>query len=223
MLFLLIPLTLFFGTCYLGDRKYYFISLLVLLEGMAPFFLLFERRKPQARELVILASLCAIGVAGRAAFFMLPQCKPVMALTILAGVSLGGESGFLVGAVTMLVSNVLFSQGPWTPWQMFAMGLVGALAGALAQSGLLRNKRGSLCVFGAVAAVLVYGGIMNLASALLWSQTINGSILLAYYGSGFPMDCLQAASTALFLWFASGPVLEKLERVKRKYGYASSA
>ena len=218
MILLLIPLTLFFGSYYFGDRKYYFISLLVLLEGMAPFFLLFEGRKPQARELVMLASLCAIGVVGRAAFFMLPQCKPVMALTILAGVSLGGESGFLVGSMTMLVSNILFSQGPWTPWQMFAMGLIGFLAGALAQKGLLRAKRGSLCVFGAVAAVVIYGGIMNPASALLWSQSINGKILLTYYLAGFPMDCVQAAATALFLWFAAEPVLEKLERAKKKYG-----
>lgn len=218
MILLLIPLTLFFGSYYLGDRKYYFISLLVLLEGMAPFFLLFEGRKPQARELVMLASLCAIGVVGRAAFFMLPQCKPVMALTILAGVSLGGESGFLVGSMTMLVSNILFSQGPWTPWQMFAMGLIGFLAGALTQKGLLRAKRGSLCVFGAVAAMVIYGGIMNPASALLWSQTINGKILLTYYLAGFPMDCVQAAATALFLWFAAEPVLEKLERAKKKYG-----
>lgn len=217
MILLLIPLTLFFGSYYLGDRKYYFISLLVLLEGMAPFFLLFEGRKPQARELVMLASLCAIGVVGRAAFFMLPQCKPVMALTILAGVSLGGESGFLVGSMTMLVSNILFSQGPWTPWQMFAMGLIGFLAGALTQKGLLRAKRGSLCVFGAVAAMVIYGGIMNPASSLLWSQTINGKILLMYYLAGFPMDCVQAAATALFLWFAAEPVLEKLERAKKKY------
>lgn len=218
LILLLIPLTLFFGSYYLGDRKYYFISLLVLLEGMVPFFLLFEGRKPQARELVMLASLCAIGVVGRAAFFMLPQCKPVMALTILAGVSLGGESGFLVGSMTMLVSNILFSQGPWTPWQMFAMGLIGFLAGALTQKGLLRAKRGSLCVFGAVAAMVIYGGIMNPASALLWSQTINGKILLTYYLAGFPMDCVQAAATALFLWFAAEPVLEKLERAKKKYG-----
>ncbi len=216
LILLLIPLTLFFGAYYLGDRKYYFLSLLLLLEGMAPFFLRFEGRKPPARELVVLASLCALGVAGRAAFFMLPQCKPVMALTILAGVSLGGESGFLVGAVTMLASNALFSQGPWTPWQMFAMGLIGFLAGLLAQKGLLRGTRGSLCVFGATAAVLIYGGLMNPASALLWSQTLNGSILAAYYLAGFPMDCVQAAATALFLWFAAEPVLEKLERVKRK-------
>lgn len=218
LILLLIPLTLFIGIFYLGGKKYYFIALLILLETMLPFFLIFEGRKPQARELVVIAVLCALGVAGRAAFFMLPQFKPVMALTIIAGVAFGGETGFLVGAMTMLASNVMFSQGPWTPWQMFAMGIIGFLAGILFRKGWLRRTKGALCVFGALAAILIYGGIMNPASALMWAGTLNWKILLTYYISGFPMDCVQAAATYLFLWFAAEPMLEKLDRIKVKYG-----
>ncbi len=84
-----------------------------------------EESLKSKRTFTIIAVLCALGIAGRAAFFMLPQFKPVLALTIIAGVALGGETGFLVGAITMLVSNIMFSQGPWTPWQMFAMGIIG--------------------------------------------------------------------------------------------------
>ena len=218
MILLLVPVTLFVGLFYLDNKKYYFISLLILLECMAPFFLLFEGRKPQARELVVIAVLCAVAVAGRAALFMLPQCKPVMALTILAGVAFGGEAGFLVGAMTMLLSNILFAQGPWTPYQMFAMGIIGFLAGLLFRRGLLRRSRVSLAVFGALSAIVVYGGIMNPVSALLWSQALNGAVLLTYYLSGFPMDLIQAIATFLFLWFAAEPMLEKLERIKVKYG-----
>lgn len=218
MILLLIPLTLFIGVYYLDGRKYYFISLMILLETMLPFFLIFEGRKPQARELVIIAVLCAIGVAGRAAFFMLPQFKPVMAMTIIAGVAFGGESGFLVGAMTMLASNVLYSQGPWTPWQMFAMGIIGFLAGVLFRKGWLRRRRISLCSFGALCAILIYGGIMNPASALMWAGKLNGNILLTYYISGFPMDCIHAAATWIFLWFGAEPMLEKLDRIKVKYG-----
>ena len=218
MILLLVPVTLFVGLFYLDNKKYYFISLLILLECMAPFFLLFEGRKPQARELVVIAVLCAVAVAGRAALFMLPQCKPVMALTILAGVAFGGEAGFLVGAMTMLLSNLLFAQGPWTPYQMFAMGIIGFLAGLLFRRGLLRRSRVSLAVFGALSAIVVYGGIMNPVSALLWSQALNGAVLLTYYLSGFPMDLIQAIATFLFLWFAAEPMLEKLERIKVKYG-----
>mgnify|MGYP002590281839 CR=1 FL=1 len=80
---------------------------------------------------------------------------------ILSGVAFGGETGFLVGAMSMLTSNVLFGQGPWTPFQMFAMGLIGFLAGVSFQKGLLRAGRAPLAIFGAVSVVLVYSGIMN--------------------------------------------------------------
>ena len=218
LILLLVPLTLFLGFRYLGNRKYYFTSLLVMLECMLPFFLVFEGRRPQARELVVVAVLCAMGVAGRAAFFMLPQFKPVLALTIIAGVAFGGETGFLVGAMTMLLSNIFFSQGPWTPFQMFAMGIIGFLAGILFRKGLLRRTRTSLAVFGAIAAIVIYGGIMNPVSALLWTREINWKILLTYYISGFSMDCIHAASTVFFLLILSEPMLEKLDRIKVKYG-----
>lgn len=214
------PVTLFVGSCYLDNQRYYFIALLILLECMAPFFLIFEGRKPQARELVILAVLCGFAVAGRAALFMLPQFKPVMAVVIISGAALGGEAGFLVGALSMLLSNMLFSQGPWMPWQMFAMGLIGFLSGVLFQKGLLARSRGALCTFGALCALIIYGGIMNPASALIWAHTLSKELVLTYYLAGFPMDLMHAVSTALFLWFAAEPMLEKLERVKTKYGLA---
>ncbi len=216
LILLLIPLTLFLGMRFLGDRKYYIISLLILAECMLPFFLVFEGRKPQARELVLIAVLCALGVASRAALFMLPQFKPVVAITIVAGVAFGGETGFLVGAVTMLVSNMIYSQGPWTPWQMFAMGLIGFLAGLLFRRR--RTGRFSLSLFGALACLVVYGGLMNLSSALTWSGQMTVGILLSYYATGFPMDFILAVATFLFLWFGGEILLEKLERVRKKYG-----
>ncbi len=218
MILVLIPLTLFVGLHYFGGRKYYFIALLILLECMTPFFLIFESRKPQARELVVIAVLCGIAVAGRAVFFMFPQFKPVMAVCIIAGVAFGGETGFLVGAMSMLVSNLFFAQGPWTPWQMFAMGIIGFLAGILFRKGFLRRTKISLASFGFLVAILIYGGIMNPVSALLWMGEPSWEILLTYYISGLPMDVMQGVATALFLWYAAEPMLEKLERIKVKYG-----
>ena len=218
LILLLIPLTLFVGVYYFAGRKYYFISLLILLECMLPFFLIFEGRKLQARELVLIAVLVALNVAGRAAFFMLPEFKPVVAMTILAGVAFGGETGFLVGAMTMLVSNMLFSQGPWTPWQMFAMGIIGWLAGVLYQKGVLRRGRLSLCIYGVIASTVIFGGIMNPASALMWPNTINWKIIMSYYITGIPVDLVRAAATFIFLWLGAEPMLEKLDRIKVKYG-----
>ncbi len=214
-----IPLTILAGVLYLGNQHYNVTAVLVLLECMLPFFFVFEGRKPKARELVTISVLCAIGVAGRAAFFMLPQFKPMLALTIISGVAMGGETGFLVGAVTMLVSNILFSQGPWTPWQMFAMGIIGFLAGILFRKGLLRRNKGSLAVFGAFSAVIIYGGIMNPAAAVMYnSAALTWQMLKAYYISGLPMDLVHAAATIIFLLLAAEPMLEKLDRIKVKYG-----
>ena len=213
LIVLCIPLTIFTGVMYLGNQHYNITAMLVLMECMIPFFLVFESRKPKARELVTIAVLCAIGVAGRSAFFMLPQFKPVLALVIISGVAFGGETGFLVGAVTMLASNVLFSQGPWSPWQMFSMGIIGFLAGILFRKGWLRRSRGSLAAFGAFSAIFIYGGIMNPASAIMWSPAS-----LNYYISGLPMDLVHAAATVIFLLIAAEPMLEKLDRIKVRYG-----
>ena len=218
IILIFIPLTIYVGIYYLNDRKYYFISMLIILETLLPFALIFEKRKPQAKELVIIAVLCAISVAGRSAFFMIPQFKPVAAITIIAGACLGAEAGFLVGAMSMLVSNMLVGQGPWTPWQMFAMGIIGFLAGILYKKGLLRKKRISLCLFGGFAVFLVYGGLMNPASVLMFQPRPTKEMFLLAYIQGIPFDLIHAFSTIFFLWFLSKPMVEKLERVKIKYG-----
>ena len=218
MILLLIPVTIYIGNVYLYDQKYLFISLLVLLECMLPFFLVFEGRKPQARELVLIAVLCALTVAGRSAFAALPQIKPVLALVIISGVALGGETGFIVGAVSMLVSNIYFGQGAWTPWQMFAAGIIGFLAGVLFQKGFLSRGRGALCIFGFIITIIVYGGIMNFSSWALSRSQLNRETLLAFYIQGLPYDIVHAFSTAAFLFFFSQSMQEKLDRVKTKYG-----
>jgi len=181
----------------------------------------FERRKPQARELVVIAVLCGIGVVGRTAFFMLPQFKPVVAIVIIAGVAFGGEAGFLVGAMTGFVSNMFFGQGPWTPWQMFAFGIIGFLAGVLFRKGLLLRSRFSLCVFGGFATFLIYGGLMNPAMVLMLQSSPTRAMFLAAYLQGIPFDLVHAFATVVFLVVAARPMLEKLDRIKVKYGLVS--
>ncbi|SHH74439.1 ECF transporter S component [Sporanaerobacter acetigenes] len=213
-----IPLTIFFGVFFLDDRKYYFISLLIIIYTMIPFAMIFEKRKPQARELVLIAVLTAIAVAGRGAFFMLPQFKPVVAIVIITGVSLGPESGFLVGALTGFVSNFFFGQGPWTPWQMFCFGIIGFLAGILFQKGILKKTRLSLCVYGGLSTFFIYGGIIDIGSLLMFTSKFSWKALLATYISGFWFNIVHAIATVFFLYILSQPMLEKLDRIKIKYG-----
>ena len=215
---LLIPLTIWAGLQWNGGRKNMIISFAIIFETMLPFFLIFEGRKPQARELVILSVLSALAIGGRAVFFALPGFKPVAAMVILSGVAFGGEAGFMVGSMTMFCSNVLFGQGPWTPWQMFAMGVIGLLGGILFRKGLLHRDRFSLSVFGGLVTFLIYGGIMNPASVFMYQPNVNWKMILSAYITGVPADAVHALATVLFLWFLSESMLEKLDRVKVKYG-----
>ena len=218
LILLLIPLTIYIGVFFLGDRKYYFVSLLIILETMIPFCMVFESRKPKARELIVISVLCAIAASGRAAFFMLPQFKPVVALVIIAGVAFGGETGFLVGAVTGFVSNFFFGQGPWTPWQMFAFGIIGFIAGILFKKGFLRKTKASLSIFGFLTTFIIYGGIMNPASVIMYQSKITWKMVAYAYAMGIPFDLIHALGTAFFLWFISEPMIDKIERIKVKYG-----
>lgn len=219
IILILIPLTIFLGIGILDDRKYMFISCLILFYTMTPFFMIFEERKPLARELMIIASLTAITTAGRVAFFWVPQFKPVLAMVIISGVALGPEPGFLVGALTAFVSNFYFGQGPHTPWQMFSFGIIGFLAGILFQKRIIKAKKRSMAIYGVFAAYCIFGLIMNPASAIMFYDKVTFEMLLPYYISGFPFDTIQAVATVFFIYLFGEPLLEKLERVKIKYGF----
>ena len=218
-----IPLTIFVGVVCLGDSRYLFISLLIMLECSVPFFWLFEKKQLRTREYVLIAALCALCVASRAALFMFPECKPITALVILSGVALGPETGFLVGTLSMFASNMLFSQGPWTPWQMFAMGLIGFLAGAVFRFPRVPKHPCLLAPFGFLAAVAVYGGIRDPAALILSHAPLDWQNVAAYYAVGFPVNVVHGLFTGVFLYVASGPFLRKLERIKKKYGLIEPA
>ena len=124
---LLIPLTLFFGTK-LSGHSYYITGTLIIVELMIPFFMAFEGRKPQARELVVIAVMCALAIAGRVVI-PVPHFKATFAIIMLSGIAFGPEAGFMVGAIAAFASNFFYGQGPFTPWQMFGYGAGGMLAG----------------------------------------------------------------------------------------------
>lgn len=220
IILLAIPFTIYWAVFHGNQREnYYATSLVIVVETMIPFFMVFEDRDPQARELVVISVLAAIAVAGRGAFFMLPQFKPVAAIVIIAGVCFGGEAGFLVGAVSGLVSNFFFGQGPWTPWQMFGFGIIGFIAGVLFKKGMLKKKKLSLCIYGGISTFLIYGFLLDTASILMFSEkNITKAGAISVYISGIPFNMVHAISTIFFLFILSKPMIEKLDRIKVKYG-----
>jgi len=213
-----IPLLLAANAYFFDNRAYYATSMLIILLCMAPFAMIFEGRKPQARELVVIAVLVALAVAGRGAFYMIPQFKPVVAIVIIAGVTLGAESGFCVGALTGFISNFMFGQGPWTPWQMFAFGIIGFLAGIIFAKGLLPKRRVPLAIYGFLACMIVYGLIMDTATALMMTMDIEKTTVLGVYISGIPFNAIHGVATVIFIMVLANFMIAKLDRVREKYG-----
>ena len=213
--FLLVPATVFFGSVMLDNRKYYFVSLLVMLELLLPAYIIYEARKPGAIEIVVIASMCALTVTGRVIFYMLPTIKPVIALVMMAGLAFGPLDGMIVGASSMLVSNMFFGQGPWTPWQMSVFALIGFLSGLIGRNQKVRDNRVMMCAVGVLMTIVVFGGIMNPASIIMYEPDFNGNMIKTAYMTGFPLDLLTAAFTAIFIWFGLKPVMKRCDRVKR--------
>ncbi len=213
--FLVIPLTLFLLRD-LARTRFYAVALIVILEMMIPFFVSFEHRRPQARELTVLAVLAAITVAGRTAFLPVPNFSPTEGLIMIAGIAFGAESGFVVGAVALLASNFIFGQTMFTPFQMFSYGLGGYLMGAICSAGWLPRKKLPLAITGAAMYFLLVGPLLDTSVLLL---AVDADFFgWGIYLSGIPVNATQALCTFLTLYFASEPMLEKLDRIKVKYG-----
>ena len=213
---LVIPGTLFFGLRLTG-RAYYLTSTLVIAEILVPFLLAFEDRKPQARELVVLAVLSALAVAARVAI-PIPSFKAIFAVIMLSGIAFGPESGFLVGAVSAFASNFFYGQGAYTPWQMFAYGAGGMLAGFLFAKGRLPQKPVVMAVFSFAATLFFVGPLLDTCSVFLMLPVVNFQTAWPLYLSGFPVNLSQGVCTFLTMLLFGRPLLEKLDRVKLQYG-----
>lgn len=220
---LLTPLTLWASTK-MGNVSYYVPSVLIIIYTMIPFFVSFESSRPGARELVMIAVMAALAVASRAAFFWLPNFKPMAGVIIIAGIALGAQPGFLVGSLGMFASNIIFGQGPWTPWQMFAYGLVGFVAGLLADRGLIPRSRLSkgelitLCCCAFMFMVLVAGPILDTSTVLTMLSTVTPEGAIPIYLAGLPINAMQGVATFFTLLLVCNPLLDMIARVKTKYG-----
>ena len=213
---LVIPATLYFGLRLTG-RAYYLTSTLVIIEIIIPFLLAFESRRPQARELVVIAVLSALAVAARVAI-PIPNFKAIFAIIMLSGIAFGPEAGFLVGAVSAFASNFFYGQGAYTPWQMFAYGAGGMLAGFVFAEGRLPRKPVVMGIFGFLAVAFFVGPLLDTCSVFLVMSRISLKGAMAFYISGFPVNLRQAVATAIVLLVLGKPLLEKLDRIKTKYG-----
>lgn len=216
-IFVLIPATLFLGTK-LSGRQYYFTITLVIIEVMLPFFFSFEARKPQPRELVIVAVMAALAAVSRAAFAFLPSFKPITAVIMITGIAFGAEVGFLTGALGIFASNFFFSQGPWTPWQMLAYGIAGFISGLLFYRRRKSCRPLPLAIFGFFYVLVLIGPILDMCTVFTSLSKITWGGVAAVLAQGFPLNVVHAGATAITLYIFSKPLLYKLGRLQIKYG-----
>ena len=216
IILIIFPLIAWIGALFLRDKQYDIISLVLALLSCLPFYLSFERKKNQTAELVLIAVMIALAVLGRVIFAPLPGMSPVTAIASLTALSFGPASGFLVGSLSAVVSNVLFGQGPWTPFQMMAWGLIGYAAGVLGKHGFL-NRNWQLAIFGFCSGI-AFSLIMDVWTVLALGDGFQWSRYLAILATAAPFTLIYAISNAAFLVFLKQPIGRRLERIRKKYG-----
>ena len=200
-------------------RHYYIVSILIIVAAMGIFVWSFEKRKPNTREIVTLSVLTGMAIVGRVIFFMTPQFKPCAAIIIITGIMLGKQSGFLCGCLTAFISDFFFGQGPWTPWQMIAFGLIGVLS-AIVFSGKRQKhaeKRVLISIYGFFVTFVLYGLILDTATVVMYTDKPRLSTFLATYGAGIFFNFVHGLSTFVFLMILSQEMFRKIKRIKVKF------
>ena len=197
--------------------NYYIVSVVILIASMLPFFVSYEQKKVTARDITLTATLIALAVVSRAAFYLVPQVKPIAEVVIVSAVCLGTHKGYIVGAFSAFVSNFIFGQGMWTPFQMVALGTVGLLAGLIFR--WLKVNRYTLSIVGFVLATVVYGAIVDMSTVLsAYGNNVTLKGALSIYASGAVFSLVFGGATAVFLFLFGMPFITKIERISKKYG-----
>ncbi len=212
---LLIPAVIAAGVLLLNDRKYNIVSIIIAFLACIPFFIGFENGKSGARELVVIAVMSALSVLGRLIFAPVPSFKPVTAIVIITGAACGMQAGFITGAVSAMVSNIMYGQGPWMPFQMLSWGLIGLLAGLIMHRR--RNGPVTLIIAGIIGGVL-FSMLMDVWTVL----SLDGKFSLARYGAAIitalPTTAVYIISNCVFLLILYNSFKEKLDRINTKFG-----
>ena len=198
------------------DRRYNLISIGIAFLGYFPVYYAYEKREGSIRRMVILAVMTALAVSGRFLFAFLPGFKPVTAIVIISGMYLGPEAGFLVGSLTAIISNMFFGQGPWTPFQMLAWGVIGMLSGLPFMARALRRK--SMMVLYGVFTGFLYSAVMDIWSVLSMDGTFNPLRYLIMLFQALPMTIEYMTANVVFLLLVAEPIGRKLERIRIKHG-----
>jgi uncharacterized membrane protein len=189
-------------------------SFAIVLLALGGAFWWYEHSHPPAKLLAIVATLAAIAALGRDAFAAIPDVKPITAIVLISGLAFGARPGFAVGAISALASNILLGEGPWTPWQMLAWGLVGVFGALLARPFGERPSPLVLALACAFAAE-----IFNLVlDVYVWTGSGNHSLagFGVALGTGVVFDLTHVIASFLFGLAFGASLLRMLQRVRSR-------
>lgn len=209
--FIIIPVLAVLGSVAMFEKRHIIFSLAAAIFSLLLFSAGFEKKTTGSRRMVIVAVMVALCIVGR----FIPFFKPVTAITTITAVYLGSEAGFLTGALAAFLSNFYFGQGPWTPFQMLAWGLVGLIAGYIADP--LKRHRLLLMIYGVLSGIF-YSFIMDIWTVLWYDGGFDYRLFISAVLSALPFTVIYAVSNLAFLWLMAKPFGEKLERIRIKYG-----
>lgn len=219
LLLILVPASIFIGFYILGEQYYYLISFFIIFISIISIFINFNKNKLNSLDFIILSVFIALTVVSRTLFFITPQFKPIISIVIISGICLNGRSAFLVGAISAFISNFLFGQGPWTIWQMFALGFVGFLAGLIFHYKIstIKNKDVVIISLFGIVATFIYSYINNFGFLIMTKTSISFESFLSSCILSFPLDIILAIATFLFLILLIKPINKVLDRMKTKF------
>ncbi len=212
---LIIPAMIVTFAVYLPKKAFMPVAVGIAFVAVAAFMLCFERGADNAAKAVLAAVFTALSVAGRVLFAATPGFKPVFAMTIFAGAYLGGETGFMVGAFSALLSNFFFGQGGWTIFQMFTWGLIGLVAGLLGP--ILRKHTAILCTVGFFAGPM-FSLVIDVWSTVWIFGKFSWSSYLVTAMNALPFTIMYAVSNVFFLLILARPMRRTMNRITVKYG-----
>jgi energy-coupling factor transport system substrate-specific component len=190
-------------------------SFAVLVIVLAAGFAWYERSRPPAKVLSLVAALAALATVGRIAFAPIPNVKPTTDIAFFAGYALGPVPGFAVGAVAALASNVFFGQGPWTPWQMVGWGAAGLLGGLVARTFGRELGRWPLAGFCALAGVM-FGMLLD---GYQWVQGAGQDLdhYLAVSATSLPYNAAHVLGNIGFCLLLGPTFVKALSRYRRRF------
>jgi len=191
-------------------------SFVILAAVLVAGFAWYERSRPPSQIVALVAALAALAVAGRILIAPIPNVVATTDIVLISGYALGPAPGFVVGALSAVISNFWLGQGPWTPWQMAAWGLCGAGGAALAVLTARRIGRVGLALACGCAGIL-FGMLMNFSLMASYGGEMSVERFLALEARAVPFDVAHAAGNMTLALVAGPALIRMLTRFRDRF------